>query len=309
MELRRQRPTPRAALLLREVRGLRRPEAPTETLQVRPSNRRHRDERPRGRRRSDLQRSSSPRRSRSSRSPRLHGLLAAAPGVLHRRRGVRQAADRQRPVQGRRQFVPGQGFTVSRYEDYAGEEKGNADASSSASSPTSTPPTTTLQAGNLDIVDTHPARRHHGARTARRPRHRDAQTPTSLRWASRPTTRASRTRGSARRSPWRSTARPSSRPFSAAPARPPTSFDQRRSSTGYRDDACDVLRARRRARPTALLDEAGFDRSQPVELWFNAGAGHDAWMEAVGNQLRENLGRRATSLRGDLDFAEYLPLQ
>jgi oligopeptide transport system substrate-binding protein len=57
----------------------------------------------------------------------------------------------------------------------------------------------------------------------------------------------------------------------------------------------------------ALLDEAGFDVSQPVDLWFNAGAGHDAWVEAVGNQLRENLGIEFT-LQGNLDFAEYLPL-
>jgi oligopeptide transport system substrate-binding protein len=75
---------------------------------------------------------------------------------------------------------------------------------------------------------------------------------------------------------------------------------------GYREGICefcsvDVDRANQ------LLDEAGFDRTQPVELWFNAGAGHDAWVEAVGNQLRENLGIEYT-LRGDLDFAEYLPL-
>ena len=75
---------------------------------------------------------------------------------------------------------------------------------------------------------------------------------------------------------------------------------------GYRDDACqyckvDVEKANQ------LLDEAGFDRSKPVDLWFNAGAGHDAWVEAVGNQLRENLGVEFT-LQGNLDFAEYLPL-
>src|SRR3712207_2273075 len=75
---------------------------------------------------------------------------------------------------------------------------------------------------------------------------------------------------------------------------------------GYREGACqycqlDVDRANQ------LLDQAGFDRSQPIELWFNAGAGHDAWVEAVGNQLRENLGVDY-SLRGDLDFAQYLPL-
>jgi ABC-type transport system substrate-binding protein len=76
---------------------------------------------------------------------------------------------------------------------------------------------------------------------------------------------------------------------------------------GYREGACeycvlDVDRAKQ------LLDEAGFDTSEPVDLWFNAGAGHDAWVEAVGNQLRENLGIEYT-LKGDLDFAEFLPLQ
>jgi ABC-type transport system substrate-binding protein len=74
---------------------------------------------------------------------------------------------------------------------------------------------------------------------------------------------------------------------------------------GYREGACEycVFDA---DRANQLLDEAGFDRSQPVELWFNAGAGHDAYIEAVGNQLRENLGVDY-ALRGDLDFSEYLP--
>jgi ABC-type transport system substrate-binding protein len=75
---------------------------------------------------------------------------------------------------------------------------------------------------------------------------------------------------------------------------------------GSRKDACkycdvDVEKANK------LLDEAGFDRSKPVDLWFNAGAGHDAWVEAVGNQLRKNLGIEYT-LQGNLDFSEYLPL-
>jgi ABC-type transport system substrate-binding protein len=75
---------------------------------------------------------------------------------------------------------------------------------------------------------------------------------------------------------------------------------------GYREGSCefctlDVEKA------NDLLDQAGFDRSQPLDLWFNAGAGHDAWMEAVGNQLRENLGVEFV-LQGNLDFAQYLPL-
>ena len=76
--------------------------------------------------------------------------------------------------------------------------------------------------------------------------------------------------------------------------------------TGYREGACQYCQLDAEA-ANALLDEAGFDRTQPVELWFNAGAGHDAWMQAVGNQLRENLGIADYTLRGDLEFAEYLP--
>jgi ABC-type transport system substrate-binding protein len=75
---------------------------------------------------------------------------------------------------------------------------------------------------------------------------------------------------------------------------------------GHRDGACgycilDVDRA------NDLLDAAGFDRSEPIELWFNAGGGNEAWMEAVGNQLRANLGVEFV-LRGDLAPPEYGPL-
>ena len=75
---------------------------------------------------------------------------------------------------------------------------------------------------------------------------------------------------------------------------------------GHRADACgycvlDVERA------NELLDEAGFDRTRPIELWFNAGAGNDPWMEAIGNQLRSNLGVEFV-LKGDLAPPEYGPL-
>lgn len=75
---------------------------------------------------------------------------------------------------------------------------------------------------------------------------------------------------------------------------------------GHRPDACQFCQYDP-ARAQQLLAESGFDTSQPVELWFNSGAGHDAWVQAVGNQLQQNLGI-TYSLRGDLDFAQYLPL-
>ena len=75
---------------------------------------------------------------------------------------------------------------------------------------------------------------------------------------------------------------------------------------GARENACtychiDVAAANK------LLDAAHFDRSRPIELWFNSGAGQDAWMEAVGNQLRQNLGIDYV-LKGDLAIPEYMPL-
>jgi ABC-type transport system substrate-binding protein len=76
---------------------------------------------------------------------------------------------------------------------------------------------------------------------------------------------------------------------------------------GHREDACKYCQyAPDEAK--SLLAETDFDTAQPVDLWFNAGAGHDQWVQAVGNQLQKNLGI-TYRLRGDLEFAEYLPLQ
>jgi ABC-type oligopeptide transport system substrate-binding subunit len=78
------------------------------------------------------------------------------------------------------------------------------------------------------------------------------------------------------------------------------------SVDGHRKGACDacVLDV---DRANDLLDEAGFDRTEPIELWFNSGSGNESWMEAIGNQLRTNLGVEF-ALRGDLAPAEYGPL-
>ena len=44
---------------------------------------------------------------------------------------------------------------------------------------------------------------------------------------------------------------------------------------GAREDACAYCRLDAAA-ANALLGAARFDRSKPIELWFNAGAGLDA---------------------------------
>jgi oligopeptide transport system substrate-binding protein len=58
---------------------------------------------------------------------------------------------------------------------------------------------------------------------------------------------------------------------------------------GSRDDACgycvyDPDQAK------TLLEESGVDPNQTLEYYFNADAGHDAWVEAAARQVQENLG-------------------
>jgi len=77
---------------------------------------------------------------------------------------------------------------------------------------------------------------------------------------------------------------------------------------GFREDACGPACGFDPEAANALLDEAGFDRGEPIDLWFNAGSGHDQWMLAIGNMLRRNLGVDFR-LRGHLQFAQFLPLQ
>jgi ABC-type transport system substrate-binding protein len=59
-------------------------------------------------------------------------------------------------------------------------------------------------------------------------------------------------------------------------------------------------------RAAQLLEEAG-GWEGPLVIWFNQGGDHEGWVEAVANQLRENLGIEDIQFES-LQFAEYLPL-
>jgi ABC-type transport system substrate-binding protein len=74
--------------------------------------------------------------------------------------------------------------------------------------------------------------------------------------------------------------------------------------TGYREDACGEACEFNPDRARELLEEAGgFDGK--LELWFNSDGGHEEWMEALSNQLRQNLGIEDIEFQA-LEFAEYL---
>ncbi|MGY1650936.1 peptide ABC transporter substrate-binding protein [Geodermatophilus sp. SYSU D01119] len=209
------------------------------------------------------------------------------------------------PFRAAEDYVPGDGVTLTRYDDYAGPRAAAVDAVEYRVYADATTAYTDALAGVLDVVPSVPAEAAGTAEEdfAGRYVESDASTFTFLalplydeRYAD-PRVRQALSMAIDRQAIADALFAGTRRPADSvvAPVVP-----------GHRDGACgycelDVARA------DALLDEAGFDRSEPIELWFNAGAGNDAWVEALGNQLRANLGIEFV-LRGDLAPAEYGPL-
>lgn len=210
------------------------------------------------------------------------------------------------PFQADEDFVPGTGFTVSRFEEYGGEQLAQADSVEFRVYADQNTAYTDLQGGNLDVLPDVPpdALASIGDEFG----DRFLEAPSSgFQYLGVPIYQERYADKRVRQALSMAIDRQGIADAIFNGGRTPADSVIAPVIDGYREGACqycvlDVDQANQ------LLDEAGFDRSQPIELWFNAGAGHDAYIQAVGNQLRENLGVEYV-LRGDLDFAEYLPLQ
>ncbi|TFV68275.1 UNVERIFIED_ORG: ABC transporter substrate-binding protein [Bacillus sp. AZ43] len=209
------------------------------------------------------------------------------------------------PFQAEEEFVPGEGITLTRFEDYAGPNKAKAEAVEYRVYAEVGTAYTDTQDGNLDIVDVIPpdalatAEDEFGDRFIR-------TESSQITYIGFPTYDARYADPRVRQAISMAIDREAISQAIFEGTRTPADSFIAPVVDGYREGACEYC-ALDVERANELLDEAGFDRSQPVELWFNAGAGHEAWMEAVGNQLRENLDVEFV-LQGNLDFAEYLPL-
>jgi oligopeptide transport system substrate-binding protein len=72
----------------------------------------------------------------------------------------------------------------------------------------------------------------------------------------------------------------------------------------YQEGLCESCAKPDVARAKQLAQQAGLPPGSTVRLTYNTGAGHDAWVQAVGRQLEQNLGWKI-DLKGQ-PFAEML---
>lgn len=210
------------------------------------------------------------------------------------------------PFKAEEAFVPGQGVTLTRYDEYGGEQPANADSVDYVVYAELETAYTDLQGGNVDIVDVLPPDAIASAEAEFGDRYIETAQGdiTALGF---PTYDPRFADPGVRRAFSMAIDRQAISDAIFNGTRTPATSFVSPVVPGYREGACDVCQLDP-AQANQLLDAAGFDRTQPVDLWFNGGAGHEAWMEAVGNQLRENIGVEFV-LQGNLDFAEYLPLR
>jgi ABC-type transport system substrate-binding protein len=202
-------------------------------------------------------------------------------------------------------FQAGQGFTLSRYEEYGGEEKAKADSVEIRVYTESDTAFTDVQAGNLDIVDTIPADAIASVEDEFGERYIERES-SSFTYLGFPTYDPRFADKKVRQAFSMAIDRAGITEAIFNGTRTPAYSAISPVVDGSRDDACKYCQYDPEA-AKALLAETDFDASKPIELWFNAGAGHDEWVQAAGNNIRENLGVDYV-LRGDLQFAEYLPL-
>jgi ABC-type transport system substrate-binding protein len=209
------------------------------------------------------------------------------------------------PFQADSDYVPGQGITLTRYDDYAGEDAAQADGMEFVVYADQSTAYTDAQDGNVDIVDVIPPDVIEEAQGEFGDNFINTEV-SQITYLGFPTYDQRFADPRVRQAISMAIDRDAISAAIFSGTR--TAADSFISPVvdGYREGSCEFCAFDVDA-ANDLLDEAGFDRSQPVNLWFNAGGGHDAWMEAVGNQLRQNLGVDF-SLQGSLDFAQYLPL-
>ena len=209
------------------------------------------------------------------------------------------------PFEADEPFVPGKGITLTRYDDYAGDDKAKVSSVEYRVYTDVETAYTDAEAGNLDVVRRIPADAAATAPAEFGDRYLE-DTSSSFTYLGFPTYDKRFADKRVRQAISMGIDRAAIATAIFNGTRTPATSVIAPTIDGSRDDACAYCHLDAAA-ANKLLDAAHFDRSKKIELWFNAGAGQDAFIEAVGNQLRQNLGVDFV-LRGDLAIPEYMPL-
>jgi ABC-type transport system substrate-binding protein len=209
----------------------------------------------------------------------------------------------QGPFKSENEWVPGHGMTLTRYDNYAGKHKAKSKGVVMKMYTELSTGYTDVLAGNLDILKNLPPDAYASAKDVFKDRYMEQAAPdiTSLgfplydqRYAD---VRVRRALSMAIDRKAIVDAIFLGTRVAADSFAPPT-------VVGYRANACGKWCEYNPDEAKKLLADANFDTSQPVEIWFNAGAGHDGWMTAVANMFRK-IGL-TYKLRGNLQFNEFL---
>lgn len=209
----------------------------------------------------------------------------------------------QGPFKSETEWVPGHGMTLTRYDDYKGKSKAKSKGVVMKMYTELSTGYTDVLAGNLDILKNLPPDAYASAKDVFKDRYMEQAAPdiTSLGF---PLYDPRYSDVRVRRALSMAIDRKAivdaiflGTRVAADSFAPPT-------VVGYRANACGKWCEYNPEEAKKLLAEANFDTSQPVEIWFNAGAGHDGWMTAVANMFRK-IGL-TYKLRGNLQFNEFL---
>ncbi len=201
------------------------------------------------------------------------------------------------------EWVPGHGMTLTRYDNYAGKNKAKSRGVVMRMYTELSTAYTDVLAGNLDVLKNLPPDAYASAKDVFKDRYAEQASPdiTSLGFPLYdPRYSDVRVRQALSMAIDRKAITDAIFLGTRVPAdsfAPPT-------VVGYRAGACGQWCEYHPDESKKLLADAGFDMSEPVEIWFNAGAGHDGWMTAVANMFRK-IGL-TYKLRGNLQFNEFL---
>lgn len=209
----------------------------------------------------------------------------------------------QGPFQATTEWVPGRGMTLSRYDNYGGKDKAKSRGVVMRMYTEISTAYTDVLAGNLDILKGLPPDAYASAKDVFGDRYAEQPSPdiTSLGF---PLYDPRYSDVRVRRALSMAIDRTAIVNAIFLGTRVPADSFAPPTVVGYRAGACGQWCEYRPEEAKKLLAEAGFDTSVPVEIWFNAGAGHDGWMTAVGNMFRK-IGL-TYKLRGNLQFNEFL---